>query len=220
VLAGSGIGLHRARAAARNLVAHGVRALLSWGTAGALDPELAPGTLVLPSAVIGSGGERFGVDPGWHGRVSRCLADGLRFSSEPLLTVSEACASVGAKRALFECYRAAGVDMESAGIAEVARDSGVPFLTLRAIVDPAEEPLPQAVVQALAESGGPLPRLRLILELASKPADWAGFLRLAAHSRRAQHSLARAARTAAGPLLSLPGAQAEGRTTASSDAVA
>jgi nucleoside phosphorylase len=52
VVAVSGGRPDRAEAAARGLVQQGVRALLSWGIAGALDPALAPGALILPDRVV------------------------------------------------------------------------------------------------------------------------------------------------------------------------
>ena len=48
----SGIGPVSAAEGARRLVLSGARALISWGVAGGLDPQLAAGALVLPEAVI------------------------------------------------------------------------------------------------------------------------------------------------------------------------
>src|SRR5208337_4157039 len=65
----SGIGPRRAGEAAKNLLENGATALLSWGCAGALVPTLSPGSLVLPSSVIGADQSCYSSDPTWHGRL-------------------------------------------------------------------------------------------------------------------------------------------------------
>ena len=52
----SGGGEERARAAAHSLLERGASALVSWGVAGGLDPELEPGSVVLPDAVVHTDG--------------------------------------------------------------------------------------------------------------------------------------------------------------------
>ncbi|MDQ3960203.1 MAG: purine phosphorylase, partial [Pseudomonadota bacterium] len=47
----SGMGQARARSAADQLLGQGAQALVSWGTAGALERTLTAGTLILPTTV-------------------------------------------------------------------------------------------------------------------------------------------------------------------------
>ena len=51
-----GVGRVRAARAATAMLAAGAGSLLSWGTAAALDPGLAPGDLVLPGDVLAGDG--------------------------------------------------------------------------------------------------------------------------------------------------------------------
>ncbi|MGH8472465.1 MAG: hypothetical protein ACREVJ_08455, partial [Gammaproteobacteria bacterium] len=60
----SGIGQARARQAAEMLVAQGARALLSWGTAGALASFLRPGDVIVPDTLLVSDAP-FPVDAAW-----------------------------------------------------------------------------------------------------------------------------------------------------------
>ena len=70
----SGVGPERARETAELLLDRGVRGLVSWGSAGGLDPELAPGSLVLATDVLAGDGQRFAVDADWRRRVEQRLA--------------------------------------------------------------------------------------------------------------------------------------------------
>ena len=62
----SGIGPKRATVASRALLENGAAALLSWGSAGGLSPDLFPGSLILPKAVIASNRSCYCVDATWH----------------------------------------------------------------------------------------------------------------------------------------------------------
>ena len=65
-----------------------------------------------------------------------------------LLTSARSVGSVEDKAALFERTGAVAVDMESAAIAEVAEQHGLPFLAVRVVVDSAGDVLPAAVTAA------------------------------------------------------------------------
>src|SRR5699024_9615775 len=68
VVAG-GVGAERARAAANQLVAHGARRLLVWGTAGALRVDLQPGAVILADRVFDGHSLYYPVTASWH----KCL---------------------------------------------------------------------------------------------------------------------------------------------------
>ena len=73
LLAVSGIGGSAAAAAARALVAAQVSALMTFGLAGALDPALAAGTIMLPGELISRDGARFVTCKAWRERVAASL---------------------------------------------------------------------------------------------------------------------------------------------------
>ena len=67
----SGIGAEAARAAAEGLRASGATALMSFGFAGALEPSLRPGNLILPELI--HTGRLLEVDLSWRDRLRRRL---------------------------------------------------------------------------------------------------------------------------------------------------
>jgi len=188
----SGMGSAAATQAARTLVAAGARALLSFGLAGALDPALAAGAVLLPAAVTdGAGTVHAAYDP-WrerlaalqlaHGNTQALIVEGALLSvAEPLTTAqgkSQARARTGA----------VAVDMESFAIAQVAADQGVKFAVARVVVDTAADSLPGVVLQA-TDVRGEVDYRRLASGLLRRPPELLALLRLAQRYRVAMRSL-------------------------------
>jgi adenosylhomocysteine nucleosidase len=186
LLAVSGIGCPAAAAAARALVAAQVSALMTFGLAGALDPALAAGTIMLPGELISRDGARFVTCKAWRERVAASL--GLAVSTGTLLTSARAIETPAEKAAAFRDTGAAAVDMESAAVAEVAAAHGLPFIAVRVIVDTAGDALPPAVVAA--SRAGRVEIGRLIAGLVAAPGEIAALIRLTRRYRTAMRSLA------------------------------
>jgi len=187
LLAVSGIGRPAARAAAQALVEARVAALLSFGLAGALDPKLAAGSIILPSELISDDGARFVTCKAWRERVSASLGASCAADMGTLLTSARVIATPLDKAAAFRDTGAAAVDMESAAVAEVAAAHALPFIAVRVIVDTAADALPPSVLAATRE--GRLRAGRLIAGLAAAPGDIAALIRLARRYRTAMHCL-------------------------------
>ena len=189
LLAVSGIGEGAAAAAARRLALAGATALVSFGMAGGLDPVLICGAVLLPEEVVAPNGAAVSATATeWRQRLraalpSSCIAGGGR-----LLTSPRPLASPDAKAAAWRESRAAAVDMESAAIARVAKQAGLPFIALRVIVETASDRLPAAVIAA--SSGGQLRLGRLLAALLRAPGDVGGLIRLSARYRIAMRVLA------------------------------
>ncbi len=147
-----GMGAERAQQAARSLLDAGATALLSWGTAGGLDPALRPGDVVLPATVVPSPGVGLEVDAAWHMRLCKCLA-GSNINTGPLIQSPRVVAEPADKAELFQSTGAIAVDMESAAIAQVCQDAGKSFMAIRAIADPAGRSIPAAVITAMDVNG-------------------------------------------------------------------
>ncbi len=183
-----GMGPERAADAARALLAEGATALLSYGTAGALAPGLAPGALLLPERIAYHGTVR-AVDASWRQRIAARLSPApvaglLLTQSRPLVTVAD-------KVEAFRATGAAAVDMESGAVLEVADAAGVPGLALRAVIDGAATALPRAAVAGVDAYGRP--RFGAMLAaLMRRPRDGVDCVRLGGDLRRARQSLARA----------------------------
>jgi adenosylhomocysteine nucleosidase len=150
----SGGSAERARAEATRLVAEGAAALVSFGLAGGLAPELRPGDLLLPETVRIAGARVWPVNPIWRERVHACLvAAGLRPGAGVIVGSERIVATATDKRALFDATGAQAVDMESHEVAAVAAAAGLPFLVLRALADPYDQVIPQVAREALRPDG-------------------------------------------------------------------
>ncbi len=148
-----GIGPQRAARAAESLLARGASALLSWGTAGALAPELLPGSLVLPRVITASSGDLFHVDSEWRARAIGCLQGRLAISDDPIVESQTVVTGIADKAQLFARAGAAAVDMESGVVARAAARAGVPFLAIRAIADAANTGIPADVLNMFGAHG-------------------------------------------------------------------
>jgi len=191
LVAVSGMGRATAAAAARRLVLAGARALVSFGTAGGLDPTLICGTVLLPEEVAASDGAVSDVLPTsghWRQQLRAAMPASCLVCGGRLLTSSQPIARPAGKADAWRHTGAIAVDMESAAIAQVAAQAGLPFIALRVIVDTAADELPAAVIAASA--GGGLRVGRLIGGLLRAPADVAAVIRLSARYRIATRVLA------------------------------
>jgi adenosylhomocysteine nucleosidase len=201
LVAVSGVGHMAAADSARALIEAGATALVSWGMAGGLDPELLAGAVCLPSVVISAEGAHFATDPHWRELVRSAIHGHRTVVHGTLLTTLHAIDRVDAKRTAFRETGAVAVDMESTAIAAVAATRGVPFLAIRVIVDSAADSLPPSVVAASA--AGQVRKAHLIRGLLRSPADIAPLLRLAKRYRAATQALRAVARSGALAPLSL-----------------
>jgi adenosylhomocysteine nucleosidase len=184
----SGVGPKQARIAAEGLLGRGCTALLSWGCAGGLSPQAQPGHLLLPSKVLTPEGSEYGVDSMWHDRLMRSLSahfltlDGALAATGMMLTTSLE------KQILYKKTGAVAVDMESAAIAALAAEAGLPFAVIRAVADNAVSGIPACVGNSMDHRGHVL-MSRLMACLALRPWQWPGLLRLGRRFHLAQATL-------------------------------
>jgi len=178
-------------------LARGARGVVSFGIAGGVSSELAPGSLVIAETVV-SGAERFAGDPGWCNRLAAALPQ-ARVAS--IAGIERPASNRAAKRAFQDSLGVVAVDMESHVAARQAAARGLPFAALRAIADPAERDLPPAALIALKPDGSP-DLGAVLLSLMRSPAQLPGLLRLALDARAAFAALLRS-RRALGPDLGL-----------------
>jgi adenosylhomocysteine nucleosidase len=196
----SGVGPQPARAAGKLLLKHGVTALVSWGCAGALDPRLTPGYLVLPTHVIGFDHVAIPVNATWHRRLYARLADQLDISTEALVTSEKVVTTPAAKHRLLAQFQAVAVDMESAALGLLAQEHQMPFLAIRAVADTATMTVPQLALQ-IFDPAGQLRLLTFLIGLLKSPQEGPALLRLARNFRAARATLTQVARCAGSTLL-------------------
>ncbi|ACC73257.1 phosphorylase [Paraburkholderia phymatum] len=176
-------------------VARGCAGIVSFGTAGGLAPDLAPGTLIVASSVHSPLGV-VDTDLRWTGRIATAL-DGTPLAAKlrrgPIAGVAAPLVGAADKAALHASTGALAVDMESHLAGAIAEANGLPFVVCRAIVDPSWRTLPSAAVAGLRDDGstaiGPILR-----ELARQPSQLGDLLQVAADARAARATLVAARR--------------------------
>ncbi|HKC12158.1 MAG TPA: hypothetical protein VKI41_09000 [Vicinamibacteria bacterium] len=155
VMTCTGVGRRRADRGARALLdAFSVRGLLGAGVAGGLSPGLRAGEILVGNPVRDASAAVGAPDASW-------MEAALRSEGAPrpatLLTVDELVWSAAGKASLWRtCSPAqpAAVDLESAAWARVAAEKGIPYLILRAVLDVAEEDLPEFLARCQDPDGG------------------------------------------------------------------
>lgn len=149
--------------------------VISVGLAGATEPSLHPGQVVVLSEVIDSRtGERFTLTKGKRR---------LRIATLPHV------ADAQEKKRLLATYGAVMVDMESATIARMAQQRGIPMCCIKAISDESTAVLPD-INPYLRD--GQLRLLPFLCSVALRPGSWRPLLNLGRNSGIAAKRLAEA----------------------------
>lgn len=220
-----GMGCERAARAALALVHQGAGALLCWGVAGALDPALRCGDVVIATEIISEAPlalrlpglrptalpaqARLRTSDAWRGELEAALLQAGPIVRGTILTTRELACEATLKERLFRESGAVAVDMESAAVGVVASLYGLPFMVLRVIADTASESLPTPLRAAAGlASPGPFGWLAWLPALCV-PTVWPGLLRLGRRYRQALQVLRRCARQSSS-VRAVPGANATG----------
>jgi adenosylhomocysteine nucleosidase len=184
----SGIGAERAHKAGTVLVSHGAKALLSWGCAAALNDRISPGCLIIPERIIGASGETYRVNSDWHRRLYKAVERKHPVCTEALVE-SDAVIKTGTeKQALAKRTQAVATDMESAALARLAQEHGIPFMALRAIVDTVSTDIPENVLKSL-DLHGNISTWKLLVSSYCVPGDWIKIVQLGIQFSAAQRTL-------------------------------
>lgn len=189
VVAIAGLGFESANAAAERLVERGVRALLSWGLAGGLASDLAPGDLLLPESVTAADGVWITDAP--LRRAMRRVITGRQREGGSLYCSRTPVTSIADKQTLAARGMLA-VDMESAAVAMVAQRANLPFVAVKAICDPASREIPGFAL-GLLDAHGSVRWSGIPVVLRAGPRGWHELNVLRRDFAAARGSLARAA---------------------------
>ena len=148
-----GAGNHRRTVKVVEEAALAAECLVSFGIAGALQPGLRAGDIVLSTEVIDD-------DRNWLSsdsvrlRISELVRE-IGAVEGPVLGAQMVLATKRDKRRAWKETGAIAVDLESVVVARAAAALGIPFVVLRAIADPAARELPPAALVPLADDGTP-----------------------------------------------------------------
>ena len=165
--------------------------LVSLGYAGALDPHLRTGDLVVGNAYLQGANPSISGGPLATRAAILLRESGLSVQEGPVLTVDEPLLSPRAKRRAHHGSGALVVDMEGRWIAEAAADKGVPLIGIRAVLDEARFTLPAFVATIIADSGRK--EWAHAIRGMSSPSAFRSILPLALKSRGASQALEAAA---------------------------
>ena len=132
-------------------VGEGPDLILSTGFCGGLVPSLPPGRIVLAKE-IRHRGETIPLDVDLFDRAKNGISrGGIDFTTGAIESVDRIIESVAKKRDLGE-EGAIAVEMEDASLALLARERGIGFLSVRAVIDPVDCVLPFSSDRSLVRS--------------------------------------------------------------------
>lgn len=176
----TGIGFDHAQSAINWLLSEATpRLVVASGFAGALDPELKQGEIVVATEVVES------EDQHWRTALPAELGDK---KCGRLLTSRRLVASRYDKLKMFESTRAIAVDMESAAIAEACQVAHVPCAVVRVISDVADQPISEHLARLMV--GGRVSPFRVFAATITKPSLVPQFWRLGRETKIASQNLA------------------------------
>jgi adenosylhomocysteine nucleosidase len=148
--------------------------VFSLGWAGALKPDLAPGSAHNVAGVIDARtGER-----------SRCDA----YAGDLWLVTNPRVADHAEKLRLAAAYPASLVDMEAAAIARLAAMRGIPFYAVKGISDPLDAKFPD--LNRFLAPNGHFRIASFVLYSLFRPWYWPSLLQMGENSRKASQSIA------------------------------
>lgn len=167
-----------------------LRMILSIGYAGGLDPDLDVGDLLIAENILGGcsapSSASWAIDPALVDRVMTLpVGQKAKATRGQLLTVDQVVAHPEEKQKLYDQSGAMAVDMETSALVQLAQERQIPFLSIRAISDTANQELldvspfvsPDGEVSALkagwyvATHPGSLKFLNTILQHASRASN-------------------------------------------------
>ena len=188
ILRCSGAQSERAGVFAQRLIDEGCNGLLSFGMAGGLREDLQPGNIIIASMVYGPEGKVFETSNLWRNRLNSLTNTDDSITIAPIIGVNEVISSSKAKKKLGLTSKAVAVDMESHIVGSVANKAGIPFMVIRAVIDPVGCSIPNWVLKNISEQG--TPQYGAILAgLATHPWDFNKLVQLNRNSSLALSSL-------------------------------
>lgn len=188
VLVRSGMGRDRARRALVEIAGKwDLKEVISIGYAGALDPSLEVGDLVVADKIIEIDSSRLDEGVKSYSLNKEIFNTTAAVRGRILLTVDRIAATPQAKKKLRDKYSAVAVDMETSALAGEAQARTIPFVSVRAITDTAEQELIDC--SHLVAEDGDVSKLKAGWHVITHPGDLKGMIELGQHAKIATANL-------------------------------
>jgi nucleoside phosphorylase len=127
------------------LINKGADAIISFGLAGALDPTLKPGSIIIAPQVLTPSYKKIPCNPLLGSKIFNLKKNKRGIYFKPILGSNRPITSQSEKRKVFKESKAAAIDMETHIAAQTARKRKIPFFTIRSICDTADQDLPDII---------------------------------------------------------------------------
>ena len=182
VLVRSGMGCECAKIALAEIAEkYDLERVVSIGYAGALDPALQVGDLIIADKVV-----YYETMKSYS--LDKELSDPMpEVRRGTLLTVDSPATKPQEKKALREKYSAVAVDMETSALAEEAQARDLPFVSIRAVTDTADQELIDC--SHLVAEDGDVSKLKAGWHILTHPGDLKGMIDLGKNAQKATANL-------------------------------
>ncbi len=188
VLVRSGMGRDRARLALIEVAEKwDLKEVISIGYAGALDPLLEIGDLVVADRVIEMDSSRPDDETKSYSLEKEIFNTMKEGDRRILLTVDRVAATPEEKKLLRDRYSAVAVDMETSALAKEARARNLSCISVRAITDTADQELIDC--SHLVAEDGDVSKLKAGWHVMTHPGDLKGMIALGKHAKTATENL-------------------------------
>ncbi len=183
-----GVGAKNATSASQLAHSKGATTLIRWGCAGALDPQLSAGDLVLPNQICNQDG--LSIDSSGHlsQQLQGLISTEISVHRGRLTQAPSMITTASQKLNLFKSSTAIAVDMESYSIGKYAQQHQLDFIAVRTIADEAQTNLPQPILAAI-DSAGNINNSKVLLNSLLQPWTILPLLRIGLHFNKAQKTL-------------------------------
>ena len=157
------------------LVPADCEAIASWGTAGAVTPEVKVGSVIALVTVYTDGGKVYTADKEWMARIAKAFPEVITITgySSP----NEVATTAVLKAALATKYPVKTVDMGAYAVAEFAIKRGIPWVAIEGISDAFDQDVTTAAAGAMNDDGS-ANISEIIRELGENPTEMRGLVRV------------------------------------------
>ena len=185
----SGMGATNIEAAIDSLSAQNVDALVSFGTAGALHEDSKSGDIIIPENIITTLNQSLNIASAWRDNILNNLeCCPVKILRNDIYTSEKVISTITEKRELNRNTGAIAVDMESALIANAAKNLNIPCLVIRVVVDEVDSVIPTKVLNC-TDAYGDVAYARLLMSILKQPGLIRDLLKLGCAFKLASESM-------------------------------